>query len=226
MLCSAADPSGRRSRSGCSSSAREVVLSDPHRASPNSRSAWAPPRPSTRRRRTSRCVRGGRRLGPVAGDRVRRCARPHPARNGRRRAGGTHHRGGCLHRCRHVGSDDGHRQGLGFQFVVYYRVDDFHQTIKLLDEGTLDASALITDEIGLDDLPVRFGLKSDDRVQGAHPTQRRCGLNTHSRGRSIPARSRSQVRSVTPDPRSTCLRTHCVASVLGSVSTSSVAPGP
>jgi len=45
---------------------------------------------------------------------------------------------------------------LGFQYVVYYRVDDFHQTIAALDAGTLDASALITDEIGLDDLPTRF----------------------------------------------------------------------
>lgn len=45
---------------------------------------------------------------------------------------------------------------LGFQYVVYYRVDDFHKTIALLDEGTLDASALITDEISLDDLPARF----------------------------------------------------------------------
>ncbi len=45
---------------------------------------------------------------------------------------------------------------LGFQFVVYYRVDDFRRTIAALDDGTLDASALITDEITLDDLPARF----------------------------------------------------------------------
>lgn len=45
---------------------------------------------------------------------------------------------------------------LTLRFVVYYRVDDFHRTIALLADGSLDPSLLVTDQIGLDELPARF----------------------------------------------------------------------
>lgn len=45
---------------------------------------------------------------------------------------------------------------LTMQFVLYYRPRDFAQTIAHLASGRLDAGALITDVISLDDLPARF----------------------------------------------------------------------
>ena len=45
---------------------------------------------------------------------------------------------------------------LTMQFVLYYRPRDFAQTIAHLAAGRLDAGALITDVISLDDLPARF----------------------------------------------------------------------
>ncbi|MET8796866.1 alcohol dehydrogenase catalytic domain-containing protein [Nocardia sp. NPDC004568] len=45
---------------------------------------------------------------------------------------------------------------LNFQFVLYYRPRDFEMTIAHLAAGRLDPAALITDVIGLDELPARF----------------------------------------------------------------------
>lgn len=45
---------------------------------------------------------------------------------------------------------------LSIQFVCFYRQDDFDLTIRLLERGGIDPSPLITDVIGLDDLPARF----------------------------------------------------------------------
>ncbi|WP_280231129.1 zinc-binding dehydrogenase [Nocardia cyriacigeorgica] len=45
---------------------------------------------------------------------------------------------------------------LAFQFVLYYRPRDFEMTIAHLAAGRLDPAALITDVIGLPELPARF----------------------------------------------------------------------
>jgi len=45
---------------------------------------------------------------------------------------------------------------LTMRFVLYYREADFTRTLSALDADALDATALVTDRIGLDDLPGRF----------------------------------------------------------------------
>ncbi len=49
------------------------------------------------------------------------------------------------------------------RFVVYYRQADFEATLRALDAEAFDATALVTDRIGLDELPARFAAL-------AHPT--------------------------------------------------------
>lgn len=45
---------------------------------------------------------------------------------------------------------------LTMRFVLYYREADFASTLAALDAEAFDAAALVTDRIGLDDLPARF----------------------------------------------------------------------
>jgi (R,R)-butanediol dehydrogenase/meso-butanediol dehydrogenase/diacetyl reductase len=45
---------------------------------------------------------------------------------------------------------------LTMRFVLYYREADFARTLAALDADALDAAALVTDRIGLDELPARF----------------------------------------------------------------------
>jgi len=45
---------------------------------------------------------------------------------------------------------------LTMRFVLYYRESDFARTLQALDSEALDGGALVTDRIGLDELPARF----------------------------------------------------------------------
>lgn len=45
---------------------------------------------------------------------------------------------------------------LSVQFCAYYRREDFALTIDLLGAGRIDASAMVTDRVSLDDLPSAF----------------------------------------------------------------------
>jgi (R,R)-butanediol dehydrogenase/meso-butanediol dehydrogenase/diacetyl reductase len=45
---------------------------------------------------------------------------------------------------------------LTMHFVVYYRSADFAHTIAMLDAGRIDASALVTDRVSLDQFPAAF----------------------------------------------------------------------
>jgi (R,R)-butanediol dehydrogenase/meso-butanediol dehydrogenase/diacetyl reductase len=45
---------------------------------------------------------------------------------------------------------------LSFQFCSYYRRDDFALTVDLLAAERIDASAMVTDRISLDELPAAF----------------------------------------------------------------------
>lgn len=45
---------------------------------------------------------------------------------------------------------------VAMQFVLYYTTTDFSDTIRLIDDGRLDPTPLLTDEIGLEQLPERF----------------------------------------------------------------------
>jgi threonine dehydrogenase-like Zn-dependent dehydrogenase len=50
---------------------------------------------------------------------------------------------------------------LDLRFAFFYRRQDMVTTINLMGAGRLDPLAMISDEISLDDLPVRFeALKS------------------------------------------------------------------
>lgn len=45
---------------------------------------------------------------------------------------------------------------LDLRFAVYYRREDFAATIRAVTDGAIDPLPLVTDEIGLDELPARF----------------------------------------------------------------------
>jgi (R,R)-butanediol dehydrogenase/meso-butanediol dehydrogenase/diacetyl reductase len=45
---------------------------------------------------------------------------------------------------------------LTMRFVLYYRESDFARTMRAVDAEALDPGPLVTDRIGLDELPARF----------------------------------------------------------------------
>jgi len=60
-------------------------------------------------------------------------------------------------------------KGLTVRYVLYYERADYDTTLALLGDDRFDAAPLITDTIGLDDLPARFealkGPTEDMKVQ-------------------------------------------------------------
>lgn len=51
-------------------------------------------------------------------------------------------------------------------FVMYYRRRDFTRTVRALASGRVDASALITDVVGLEDAPARFAALKQPSTEG------------------------------------------------------------
>ncbi|MEZ5136790.1 MAG: alcohol dehydrogenase catalytic domain-containing protein [Acidimicrobiales bacterium] len=137
--------------------AHEVIVSDPvaHR---RELSLAVVPRPSsTRWPRTWRVPqRPGAGRAAQARHRVRGPARAHPARRRRGARRRDRHRRRRVHGPDQVVPFTMMAKELDVRFAFYYTRPEFDAVIDLLARGRVDVEPLVTDEIGLDQLPDTF----------------------------------------------------------------------